>query len=684
MKKLLKNMLLCVAMLGVLLVSAQGIDFKDAMKKIQAGGPEAQAFLSAIPADFEKLQAMVPGGKDFRVIYDFDPRNYHSVGYTVDNSNKWTGNIKQVAFWLQYKDGKDQDKWVLATIDAFSQQLEDYGVPTVDIINARQVDNLFAISNVEGFKSGFFPKGNIEFWGGNYAPGNAKKIPGASDSKFDFGDAPSKSGGYGSMQLHNFEHQQTVFAFNKFTGGTSCDLGIGNNPSQNPKANPDWSRSGSAKNYKSSRMVVAAKMENIKEVDPTTVFNTKNISISGITEKLAYEPGEKMQFVITIGFNKQKQLPEKPLQLVWTRTGDDGITEKGKIEVPTEGEYIIETSTEKDGFVRIQARLLDEHEIACFTPDKDSQGKAIPCKFDGGACVHPENLKTAAAEPKDFDEFWAKLKKRLTEVPIKELEHIKVAENDKSEVYQIAVTCPGPRPMTGYITVPKDPNAQVPIYAWYAGYGTREQKKPEPNDGKTISITINAHGQPLGVSKSELNKFFESLRSNGKGYALDPEQNKNPETAYFYGMVLRVLRSLEYAKSLPQWNRKELVVNGGSQGGLQTSWAAALDPDVTLARPSISWGCDFGGGALLKRLRSTFPLEYVPALDYYDITFHARRTKCKVEVTRAGLGDYTCPPSGLAIYYNELATPDKSIVFYQGSTHGFIPKNPKKFKLSSK
>ena len=182
---------------------------------------------------------------------------------------------------------------------------------------------------MESFKSGFFPKGNIEFWGVNYGPGNAKKVPGASDAKYDFGDSPSNTGGYGSMQLHNFEHRQTVFAFNKFSAGATCDLGIGNNP----EANPDWSLSSSAKNYKSSRMVIAAKMENIKEVDPETIFNTKKISISGITEKWAYEPGEKMQFVITIGFNKQQLLPEQPLQLVWTRTGDDGITEKGKIEV---------------------------------------------------------------------------------------------------------------------------------------------------------------------------------------------------------------------------------------------------------------------------------------------------------------------------------------------------------------
>ena len=160
MQKLLKITLLCVMMFGAALVSAQGIDFKNAMEKIKAGGPEAQAILSMLPADFEQLQAMAPGGQDFRVIYDFDPRTYHSKGYTVDNSQTWTGDIKQVVFWLQYKDAKDQDKWVLATIDAFSQRFEDYGVPTVDIVNAREVDNLFAISNVEGFKSGFFPKGS--------------------------------------------------------------------------------------------------------------------------------------------------------------------------------------------------------------------------------------------------------------------------------------------------------------------------------------------------------------------------------------------------------------------------------------------------------------------------------------------------------------------------------------------
>ena len=54
MQKLLKSTLLCAMMLGVALVSAQGIDFKSAMEKTQAGSPEAQAILSKVPADLDR------------------------------------------------------------------------------------------------------------------------------------------------------------------------------------------------------------------------------------------------------------------------------------------------------------------------------------------------------------------------------------------------------------------------------------------------------------------------------------------------------------------------------------------------------------------------------------------------------------------------------------------------------
>ncbi len=51
---------------------------------------------------------------------------------------------------------------------------------------------------------------------------------------------------------------------------------------------------------------------------------------------------------------------------------------------------------------------------------------------------------------------------------------------------------------------------------------------------------------------------------------------------------------------------------------------------------------------------------------------HIARAKCRVEITRAGLGDYTCPPSGLALFYNAIKSP-KSITWVQGSRHGHTP-----------
>ena len=159
-----------------------------------------------------------------------------------------------------------------------------------------------------------------------------------------------------------------------------------------------------------------------------------------------------------------------------------------------------------------------------------------------------------------------------------------------------------------------------------------------------------------------------------KAYAFDPEQNKDPETCFFNGMVMRVLRAMEYLKTLPEWDGKNLTAQGVSQGGLQTIWAAALDQDVTIAKPSVPWCCDLAGTEKAKRLSGDWRLEYVPALDYYDAVFMAKRiTKADVTITRAALGDYICPPSGLMICYKNLSTPKKTIRWVQGSNHGFIP-----------
>ena len=45
---------------------------------------------------------------------------------------------------------------------------------------------------------------------------------------------------------------------------------------------------------------------------------------------------------------------------------------------------------------------------------------------------------------------------------------------------------------------------------------------------------------------------------------------------------------------------------------------------------------------------------------------------CRMVVPWAGLGDYICPPSGVAAFYNNLTCP-KQITWVQGATHFYYP-----------
>ena len=103
--------------------------------------------------------------------------------------------------------------------------------------------------------------------------------------------------------------------------------------------------------------------------------------------------------------------------------------------------------------------------------------------------------------------------------------------------------------------------------------------------------------------------------------------------------------------------------------------AAALDPDVTQCFAGIPWLCDLSG-ITRGRLRGWRP-NYAPGLDYIDSAFFGTRIKCPVTI-EAGLGDYVCPPSGVAALYNGISAP-KKIVWKQGRTHAYSPRNAETF-----
>ena len=388
-----------------------------------------------------------------------------------------------------------------------------------------------------------------------------------------------------------------------------------------------------------------------------------------------YKVGEEMTF--TIRLDGVKGEVPAGCAVKWFRRGDDKgdkndkCVDRGRFPLPLPEPCVWKTTLDRPGFVHLGVYLVD----AKGEKVKDAKGKAI--EFDGGSGADVEKIE-GAGEPDDFDAFWAKRKQRLASVPMV-VDRREIPSKDKGvRIWAVTVRCAGPRPMTGYLTVPADASAErrYPAECTYDGYsGNAVDVAPKGGPKDFIRLHINAHGYELGREKEYYAEFYGSVRSGGREYAQDTASNKNADWAYFSGMTYRVMRSVQYVKSLPEWNGKDLRVSGGSQGGLQTLWAAALDPSVTYAKPFVPWCCDLGGRSKFGRIGGWRP-NYTAALAYYDPVNLARRIPktCRVEIG-CGLGDYVCPPSGMCVLYNNLTCP-KKIVWNQGQKHGGAP-NPR-------
>ncbi len=383
---------------------------------------------------------------------------------------------------------------------------------------------------------------------------------------------------------------------------------------------------------------------------------------------LSYQPGEKMIFTFTAD---TAGYPANMLKLHWICRKDGGDKIEG--EAPADNPLTVETELSSPGFANVLVELRDADGGEVMRSQSADKSNPQAIHYSAGAAVYPEQLEDCG-EPEDFDTFWTRQKELLATVPFSKTDCTEIERKDGVILYRLSIPCAGPRPVTGFMRIPEQAAPKsLPLRIGFIAYGVREQKPFTWGDKKSIRIEINAHGQPLDAIPEVRAEFMKNL----EGYALKDSENQNPETAFFYGMAMRVLRILEYGKTLPQWNGRDLIVQGGSQAGMQSIWAAALDSDVTEAYPFIIWCCDLKGNRQKNRYDGWRP-NWHPALDYYDPVFMAKRIRtAKVDITCAGLGDNICPPSGLAVCYRNLATPYKSIRWVQGGEHGYYSPSEK-------
>ena len=222
---------------------------------VNSDGLPASAFRAGTVPKRDLLSLKIPEAKDYRLVYDLDLGKLgKDIQYDVDNHQSITQPFDRIAYFVELQRNDGNTEYLYASMDAFTSDLAKIGVPTVQsgAHFQQNVANLDVYSSGNGIVNGTnLTGGNIEFWPNNYAPNNGANVPNASGDVYDFGDQPTDPPeGYGSMQVHNHDAKQTLFAINHWSEGTKADIGIGNQPENNP----DWTFAGNAGTYTAKRL----------------------------------------------------------------------------------------------------------------------------------------------------------------------------------------------------------------------------------------------------------------------------------------------------------------------------------------------------------------------------------------------------------------------------------------------
>lgn len=135
-------------------------------------------------------------------------------------------------------------------------------------------------------------------------------------------------------------------------------------------------------------------------------------------------------------------------------------------------------------------------------------------------------------------------------------------------------------------------------------------------------------------------------------------------------VYISLIRSIDLLTSLPEWDGKNVVVQGGSQGGGLSIVAAGLDPRVTLCivnHPALADMAGYsekgrtGGYPHFNRIDGFLTPQVIRNLAYYDVVNFARHITAKVYMTW-GYNDVTCPPTTSYAVWNVLKCPKESLI----------------------
>lgn len=368
---------------------------------------------------------------------------------------------------------------------------------------------------------------------------------------------------------------------------------------------------------------------------------------------VSYRVGENITFTVWAAKWCEEYTKITCERLSYKRWGDDGITEEGVWDFSDGTPLKYTTKTDIPGFVYLKVE-----------PEGAGSDGISPVTCGAGA--ETDKLLPITKQSPLYDGFWSDLISDVEKCKSEPLEMI--LKNDYIrpgvDIYDIKLPSPYGRPISGYLSIPVGArDGTLPIRLSLAGYGVHSAGKMI--DSSAIVLDMNANG----IENGREPEYYKAL-DEGELHEYGIHDADNPYECYFKTIIARGLAALKYLRTLPQWDKKNITVQGTSQGGWQALNLAALDKSVTDCNICKPWFCDLASYRA-GRCRASFrPDDSNASTECFDSAVQAAHITCRVEVM-AGLGDTCCPPSGVAAMFNAIPSQNKSIVWRQNEEHGY-------------
>ena len=282
----------------------------------------------------------------------------------------------------------------------------------------------------------------------------------------------------------------------------------------------------------------------------------------------------------------------------------------------------------------------------------------------------PEKIVPYTQEPADFSAFWQQTLDEAAGTPLSYTrERYPELCSDKVDCDIVKIQVNARQCIYAYLFMPVGAKKGAhPAVFCPPGAGIKTIKNPKPfyAENGFIRLELEIHGLDPRISDETFAEITAAFNSSTNGYLENGIDSR--ERYYMRHVYVGLVKAIDLLSSLPEWDGKNIAVQGGSQGGGLALVAAGLDKRITqcvVNHPALADMAAYAEagrtGGYPHMSREILTPEHVRTLSYFDAVNFARHISCPVRMTW-GYNDDVCTPTTSYAVWNTLTCPKEAVI----------------------